>query len=246
MPVRIKDTPGQMRAWSFSKLSEFEKCKYRTWLLHVARVAEPERPLPPGKTEHANDRGTRIHSDIEHFIKGERPDPGPEASKHFLTDLTQLRQMYAEGRVSVEGEWGMDEQWNPCPWPQAWLRLKLDAMALRGEGTQEAAVVDFKTGKKFGNEIKHNQQLQLYQLVTFLRHPELQLVHAELWYIDTGEITSRSYTRDQGLRFLGHIDRQARQLMSCTDWPANPSLYTCRWCMYGPWGSGDCPAGVKK
>jgi len=232
-----------LNSWSFSKLGDFEKCKYRTYLLHVARVPEPTRPLPPGKTEHANDRGTRIHTDCELFITGQKAALGHEAGKHFSQPLHWLRAHYATGQVSVEGEWGMDPDWQPTEWRDAWLRLKLDAMAFRNP--QEAAVIDFKTGKKFGNEIKHAQQLQLYQLVAFLRHPELEVVTAELWYLDTGDVTSRTYTRQQGLRFLDNFQRQADAIMSCNTWPANPSLFTCKWCQYGPWGSGDCKVGVR-
>jgi hypothetical protein len=42
---------------SFSRLQNFEKCKYLAKLMYIDRIPEPERPLPPGKTEHANDRG---------------------------------------------------------------------------------------------------------------------------------------------------------------------------------------------
>ena len=45
-------------SWSFSKLGDFESCRLKAKLKHLDNIPEPERPLPPGKTEHANDRGT--------------------------------------------------------------------------------------------------------------------------------------------------------------------------------------------
>ena len=59
-----------IKAWSFSRLSIFEQCKLRTKLAYIDRIPEPPRPLPPGKTEHANDRGTRIHDAAERFVRG--------------------------------------------------------------------------------------------------------------------------------------------------------------------------------
>lgn len=64
-------------SWSFSKLGDFEQCKLKTKLKHIDKIPEPERPLPPGKTEHANDRGTRIHTDCELYINGTNPELAP-------------------------------------------------------------------------------------------------------------------------------------------------------------------------
>ena len=57
-------------SWSHSKLGDFEKCKFLCWLKHDQRIPEPERPLRPGQTEHANDRGTRIHTAAENYVNG--------------------------------------------------------------------------------------------------------------------------------------------------------------------------------
>lgn len=229
---------NKMSSWSYSKLTEFERCKYRTFLLHVDKTPEPQRPLPPGKTEHANDRGIRVHLEAEQFIKGEG-EMTPELLR-FKDDFHALAEQYKQGKVSLEGEWGMDEDWNITDWQTAWLRLKLDALVLLNE--EEAVAIDFKTGKKYGNEIKHAEQLQLYQLVTFLRYPKLEKVTAELWYLDIDEITSTTYTRAQGLRAKEIFARRGKAITNCTTWPTNPSLMTCKWCMYGK--EGICPDRV--
>lgn len=280
-------------SWSFSKLGDFEQCKLKTKLKHIDKIPEPERPLPPGKTEHANDRGTRIHTDCELYINGTNPELGPEAEKHFGPQLDLLRVLYAEGMVSLEGEWGMNDDWEitgwngewyeiPKPtgeaaltpvqkfkvlpdrgigdaiaqvgktfwyWVPTWLRLKLDALVFHDDKT--ATVIDFKSGRKFGNEVKHGEQCQLYQLVTFLRYPQLETVYAELWYLDQppgANVTSVKYTRSQGLRFRSSFERRGRKLTSCTDFPANPNRFSCKYCPYGPWegGTGDCTVGVKE
>lgn len=279
-------------SWSFSKLGDFEKCKRMFQLKHIDKIPEPERPLPPGKTEHANDRGSRIHDNCENYVRGLIPELCPEAEKHFGPRLDLLRVLFADGLVSLEGEWGMSREWDTTGWngqweevegtvedmraeqidvttykklPErgkdcevalvkkqlfmwvpSWLRLKLDALVFHDKAT--ATVIDYKTGRKFGNEVKHGEQLQLYQLVTFLRYPELETVYAELWYLDQPEgnnVTSVKYSRPQGLRFKSNFDRRGHKLTTETKFPANPNKFSCQWCPYGPWGTGHCPDGVK-
>jgi hypothetical protein len=226
--------------WSFSKLSTFEQCKHRAYLLYDQKIPEPQRPLPPGKTEHANDRGSRIHDAAEHFVDG--TGPFIREMSAFLPEFEKLRKLYAAGMVSLEGEWGMNKQWEPDEWKKAWLRLKLDALVFLSE--TEAVAIDYKTGRKFGNEVKHSEQLQLYQLNTFLRYPKLEIVHTELWYLDQDEITTMTYLRHQGLRFKQKWDMRGTALTTCTDFPANPNVFSCKWCMYGAKGSKVCERGL--
>ena len=233
-------------SWSHSKLVEFEKCKYRAFLLHdsVGKVPEPERPLRPGQTEHANDLGTRIHEAAELFVRG--TDPFLPEMKTYQAEFEALQRLCAAGKVSLEGEWGMDINWEPCEWKKAWHRVKLDALVFLSK--TEAIAIDYKTGKKFGNEIKHGEQLQLYQLNTFLRYPELEIVHTELWYLDIDELTSMTYRRAQGLRFKNSWHGRGTKLTTCTEFPPNANIWSCKFCMYGPWAgpNAPCKVGVQK
>lgn len=230
-----------MKSWSFSSLGDFEKCRYYSYLKRVQKIPEPERPLPPGKLEHANDRGTRIHDHAEQFVRGKEKYALPEM-RSFETEFLSLQNSFKAGMVSLEGEWGMNAQWEPADWKAAWLRLKLDALVFLSP--REAVAVDYKTGRKFGNEVKHAEQLQLYQLVTFLRYPQLETIHAELWYLDQDELTSMTYQRHQGLRFQHKWNQRANTMMKAVDFPPNPNVYSCKYCMYGPKGSGVCERGV--
>lgn len=232
----------QIPTWSYSRLSTFEQCALRARLAYIDRIPEPERPLPPGKTEHANDRGTRIHTAAELFVQGKGPF-APEL-RHFQTEFEVMRDLYAKGVVSLEGEWATDRDWNPSDWTgkNTWQRLKLDALVFLSD--YEAVVIDTKTGKKFGNEVKHNEQCQLYQLNTFLRYPKLEVIHTELWYVDQDELTQATYTRQQGLRFKANWDRRANKMTSATEFPANPNKWSCQWCPYKPSGTGHCKRGV--
>jgi hypothetical protein len=209
--------------------------------MYGQKIPEPQRPLPPGKTEHANDRGTRIHNDAELFVRG----LGPMTSEltKFQPEFEKLQRLFPTGMVSLEGEWGMDRNWEPAEWRSAWLRLKLDSLVFLSD--YEAIAIDYKSGRKFGNEVKHADQLQLYQLNTFLRYPKLEIVHTELWYLDVDDITTMSFNRQQGLRFKQRWDNKGNAITTAIDFPPNPNVFSCKWCMYGPWGSGHCEKGRR-
>ena len=230
-----------IKAWSHSRLGVFEACPLRAKLAYVDRIPEPARPLPPGKTEHANDRGSRVHDAGEMYVKG-NIELIPEL-KAFKPEFQALRDLYRQGKVSTEGEWGYDRDWNPIGFndPKVWLRMKLDAMARISK--THAVVIDYKTGRKFGNEFKHGEQGQLYQLGTFLRYPELQTIDVEFWYTDQDDITHMHYKREQGLRFFRNFDTRGNNITTATDYPAKPNIFTCKWC---PYNDGvHCTQGVK-
>lgn len=229
-------------SWSISRLKDFERCPLAAKLKYVDKIPEPERPLPPGKTEHANDRGSRIHDAAEHYVDG--TGPFIAEMKHFEPEFKKLRRMYDQKKVELEGEWAMDTDWEIAPWKSGWLRLKLDALVHTSKHT--AVVIDYKSGRKFGNEVSHAQQLQLYALVTFLRYPHLEEITAELFYLDVNDITTQTFTRDQSLRFKRSFDARGRKMTSATAFPPNANKFTCQWCLFGPEHSGHCTVGVRK
>lgn len=235
----------RLKAWSHSRIIIFESCKFRSKLQYIDRIPEPERPLPPGKTEHPNDRGTRIHEAAEAFVKG-GVELIPELEK-FKPELEKLRKMLAEGLVSLEGEWAFNRAWEPVAWMShdTWCRIKLDAVAWLESSW--AVVVDYKSGKRFGNEIKHGEQMQLYVLGCFLRFPKLKKVTVELWYTDLDELVTQTYTREQAMRFKSGYEARGEKMTTCEDFPPNPNRFSCKWCPYKPvekGGTGHCSVGV--
>lgn len=245
--LEILDMPGiiPIRAWSHSRLLVFEQCKLHTKLAVVDRIPEPPRPLPPGKSEHANDRGTRIHDSAERYVKG-----GVELVSElqwFAKEFEAMRDLHAKGKVSLEGEWAFDRAWEPTAWmsSNAWCRVKIDALVWMA--ASKVVVVDYKSGKRYGNELKHAEQMQLYQLATFIKYPKVKEVTVELWYTDLDELHDKTYTREQGLRFLPGFEARGVTLTTCEDFPPNPNPFTCKWCPYKPealGGSGHCSVGV--
>ena len=229
-----------IKSWSFSRLQVFQECPYRARLTWVDKVPEPERSLPVGKTEHANDRGSRIHEDAENFVRG-KGTLTKELMK-FRPEFERLKELFDTGVVCLEDEWAFDRDWQTIDWsdPRAWGRLKIDALIRLS--AERAVVVDYKTGRKDGNEIKHAKQTQLYALVCFLRDPQLEEIHTELWYLDQNEITRTRYTRKQAMRYLKTFDNGAKKMTSATEFKPNPNMYTCRWC---PYKEGICPVAWR-
>jgi hypothetical protein len=226
---------------SFSRLQNFEKCKYLAKLMYIDKVPEPERPLPPGKKEHANDRGSRIHDAAELYVRGD-VELVPELAK-FAEEFGELRTLFKAGRVQLEGEWAVNLNWEPVSWTSsdAWCRMKLDALVLSEDGTH-ARVIDYKTGKRHGNEVKHTEQGQIYQLATFLRFPELQEITVEFWYTDLKETDVKQYSRLQGIRYFEKFNDRLLAVTTCEDFPPNPTTFSCKWC---PYNGNACEHGVS-
>lgn len=236
---------SQIPAWSYSRLTTFEQCRLWAKLAFLDKVPEPPRPLPPGKTEHANDRGSRIHEAAELFVKG-GVEMIPELEA-FRNEFLELRTQYDKGLVALEGEWAFNQTWQPVGWmsKDCWVRIKPDAFVVSADG-KSAVLIDYKTGRKHGNEVKHMEQCQLYQLAAFLRNPELEEVTIELWYLDQDDVTTMTFTRKQGLRYQRSFNERGLKLTMETDFDPNPNIYSCRWCPYGPKGTGHCKVGVQK
>lgn len=230
---------SQIKRVSFSRLQDFEKCRYLAKLKYVDQIPEPERPLPAGKTEHANDRGTRIHDAAERFVKG-GVELIPELEK-FQDDFNELRTLYKDGLVTLEGEWAVDYDWKPVAWgsADAWCRMKLDAFVDYGNGV--GRVIDYKTGKRFGNEIKHTEQGQVYQLASFLRFHNLEHLYVEFWYTDLGEKDVKEYSRAQGVSYFDKYNQRFLEVTNCEDFEPNPNAFSCKWC---PYNGNACEYGV--
>ena len=147
-------------------------------------MPEPPRPLPAGKTEHANERGSRVHEAAEAYVRG-GVELLPELSR-YKDPLKELQSLYKDSKVQLEEEWAMTRDWSPTAWmsEDAWCRMKLDAFVLVSK--THARVIDYKTGRIQGNEVKHTEQGQLYQLTSFLKYPDLETISVEFWYIDHG------------------------------------------------------------
>lgn len=233
-----------IRQWSHSRLTSFERCAYRAKLAYLDKVPEPVRPLPPGKSEHANERGTRIHSLAEQYCLGKIEEP-PNELRFFRAEFERLKELVKLGRASLEGEWAFDKDWGPVSWfaDTVWGRVKLDAFTQISK--KEAVVIDHKTGKRYGNEFAHSEQGQLYALASFLRYPDLDTIHVEFWYLDLDDVGVTKYTRKQALSHFKGWNERATKMTTTTEFKPNGNLFSCQWCPYNPRLGGQCEFAVN-
>lgn len=239
-----------IRAWSFSALSLFETCPLHAKYSKVDKVPELPRPSAPSG-EHANDRGTRIHENMEHHVRNNVSLV--RELKTFAPDIQALKHFHDKGQAELENMWCFNQDWQPVheqDYQNIWLRVKLDAFVLLEK--ERGVVIDLKTGKRFGNEVKHAQQIQLYALAAFFRYPDLERTVVELWYPDVDELVSTIYSRNQAMKFFSSFNERALKMTSTTDFIPKANINACRFCPYGPkeasnkWvnKSGHCPHGV--
>jgi CRISPR/Cas system-associated exonuclease Cas4 (RecB family) len=202
---------NMVHSWSYSTLMNFEKCPHS--------VTFPYRAID---NEHTT-RGTDIHNSIEAYIN----DPTTECPYPALqANFDALR--IPNTSFVVEAKWGFNREWQPVEYKGSWLKIKPDLVVTNGETVK---VVDFKSGKRYGNELKHGQQVQLYTCAAAIMNPEVTTFVNELWYVDHGlVISSMVYNRAKvdGMRDRWH---KRGMLMTLSDkFPAKPSKSNCKYC----------------
>ena len=226
--------------WSYSRLKDFEKCPYMAFLKYSEKRSQEHMDTK------AADRGTMIHNACELFVKGEG-DLTKEMSK-FADYFVEIKELYDSGRVILEENWGFNEDWEVTGWwdDDVWCRMKLDNLIWKNEDNTHAVATDYKSGKKFGNEVAHNQQGQIYVLGTFLRYADVEIVDVDFKYLDQGVSSKpKRYTRDKAMKFLPMWDKRAKAMTSATEFPPKANKINCKWCPFGPQnGDNSCEWGV--
>lgn len=223
---------GPIKAWSFSSLKTFEECQYRIYLKGVLKIKEEDSV--------AAARGSRIHDLAEEFVRG-HIDEMPKEIIKFKGKFLKLRERFhsqtPEFPVTLEENWGFTSQWTPTGWvsDDTWCRQKLDAYTQ--ESTTGAVIIDYKTGRKFGNELKHGEQGLHYAIGAFMRNPQLDFIRTEFWYLDKGEELVKNYTRNRALMHLPKIHQRGIIMTTTTEFHPNPSKFNCRWCSYATNGA---------
>lgn len=241
---------GAIPTWSFYRLLEFEHCEYNAFLRYDRKVAEPEEK----KNAPAMVRGRTVHDECEQYIRGERDTLTDDKKVLKNADkfkFDEYRELYAEdpSRFAMEEEWGFDREWQTCEYygETVWCRVKVDRLFWIDPDHTAAEITDYKTGKKFGNEVKHSQQMQLYAVAAFARYPELQSAKVRLEYLDEGKVTTRSYTREQVGFFFTNYTKRAERMTTATRFQPKPNSVNCRFCPFGPNNGGNsaCEYGVE-
>lgn len=228
-----KSAKPQLTSWSYSRLIDFEQCPYKVYLKLIKKV-------PEAKAE-AAERGTKIHALAEDYVRGNITTL-PVELKHFEHEFVALRRRHEAGEVSVEGEWGFNSNWEPTDYKTAWVKIKLDVSVLLNP--KHILVIDHKTGKRFGNELKHGEQTLLYGIAAAIRNPLVNQITTELYYLDINDIAKQTYTRNQVFKYVPTFEKRANAMLTATEFPAKPNVFSCKYCAYGPAKGGQCEFGI--
>jgi hypothetical protein len=217
---------GQISAWSFSRWWDYESCPYKAGLKHVMRMKEPGNE--------AMDRGSDIHKLGEDYLNKKLPRP-PSVYNQFKPALLELRKQKAQPEL----QWALTTDMKKADWfsPKAWLRVKLDALALNAKGTI-ARMIDFKSGRAKDH---HPLQLSLYAWTGFVLMPKVRKVISELWYLDQpGKPTVETYTRETDLVSIEKDwRRRIKPMLNDKVFEPKPGNH-CKWCYFRKSNGGPC------
>lgn len=229
-PPATGDEPLRIKAASISRLHTYEACPRHAALAFLVKVPEPVR----SGGESPLDRGTRHHALIEGYIKGELPELSPEIQYHRKL-IDELRERWATKPETIRGEqmWCFASDWTPVrddEYDRIWLRVKTDVFFLIDN--TDAEVLDWKTGKKYGNEIKHADQSLLYCAAALMRYGTLESVTARMLYTDHNEQSELHLTPETLRRYLPKLNQRLVRMTEVTSFPPKPSTQACRFCPY--------------
>lgn len=214
-------------SWSLSSLGLFEKCQLKYRFKYIDK-------LPEARGTAAN-RGVELHKVVEEFVIGTIDVLPPEINFYtqFLTGIRQ-HEKYPEHKISV------NKEWEPVEWKDGWYRGILDLKVLGKEanGTREATVYDWKTGKIYPD---HDDQKSIYSLGVFSEHPTVSRVRAIHVYLDLGQSREKVYDRAEVQQLRDHWNSRASFLERTPpeDMIPNPGFH-CRYCAFSRAKGGPC------
>jgi len=228
MPIKVAP---YLSAWSYSRLSDYEECPLKAKCKHLDKIAEPGGE--------ALERGKRIHTLAEQYTMRRLTELPPELA-NFPEEFGGLR---ARKDVECERQLAVNRNWQPCGWfgADAWLRIVVD-VTYAGATPDEPGrvVVDHKTGKI---RVENASQLDLYGLVMFAYYPGIKRVDSALWYLDQGEIVSKSLVPDEAPALRAKWEQRVAPMLADRTFAPTPGN-GCRWCFYGQSGKAKRGPGL--
>lgn len=225
--------------WSWSSLSIYRTCHFWAKLRYIDRL-----PLPPRDDTAANERGVRMHKGAEDFVFNGAEFPA-ELTK-FQQQLHDARDVHhaVPGAVRGEAPLYFNANWKPCDEANKWLTIIPDLTIVVPR--EFNVTVDYKSGKRYGNEIKHHGQGQLYAIGQWCTDASFDVYEAEFWYLDLGQIWPMQFYANQLEHARAKLDAEVNRMFEDKFFRPSPSKQNCRYCPYAPHGTGACPVGVTK
>ena len=237
----MKNNNGNgITSWSYSRYTTYKQCPRKAKFTMIDKIKEPKSP--------AMERGIKVHTDIEHYIKGTMRELTPEALllKREIKALKELHNA-APNKVHVEDSWAFRKDWSLTrfnDWAGCWLRVKLDAGHYEGEHGTTYIVTDWKTGRFYPNDVEaYVQQLEIYALGAFLQMPWIDTVKCRLAYVDSGTFYPNEdgtvFERDQLESLKALWVKRVAPMFKDKDFAPRPND-KCKWCFFSHQNGGTC------
>jgi CRISPR/Cas system-associated exonuclease Cas4 (RecB family) len=162
-------------------------------------------------------KGNMVHKIAEDYLNGVL-DELPPILKNFNKEFANLR---TRGAIAEE-EFCVDDEWRLIPngWEdeRTWLRAKTDARIGN-------IIIDFKTGKQYDSHVK---QAQLYADLYLITHQDVEEVHVEFWYLESGAVSDWRFDRTDLLDRIENWNERVEKML--TDTVFAPTKH--KWCKY--------------
>ena len=209
---------------SFSALTTFEACPLSYELHYMGGHRSEAGP--------AAQRGTRLHTACERFIKGEIELQ--QLSIDFFKIKAQLHIMKECGAKAEEVWLVSDDPWGMQDVEDGNTRF-MAIVDLHYVIGPTLFVRDLKTGRRYP---EHDDQLQAYALAGLMKYPEVENVDVGALYLE-GPAPSTVYPRAMLPHLQAFWKGRWELLFQAEEFPATPSQDACRYCKYPQMGLCD-------
>lgn len=227
----------KLTAWSYSRLSAYEKCALQAKYKYIDKLPEPESA--------ALVKGGEAHDTLAQYLRGDLPTDGSfEPSivpgwTHFGRLLNDLRDLKPE----VEQQWGYNRRWQPTGWfgKDTWFRSVLDASLVYGDNTGD--VIDFKTGKPYPPDTA--KQAELYAISMVQRFHAITHVTVRFWYVDLAQQGAEAvyrFEKGQAQELMPRWEKKAEKMLTDEIMAPRPGEH-CKWCPFAKSKGGPCKYG---
>lgn len=221
-----------VKAWSYSRWSNYRKCPFMFKCKSIDKLPEPESP--------ALLKGNILDKMAESYLRGNIVGM-PKELKPFAAELRELKRMMATPKHDLS----VLRNWSPThtkDWHNVWCRYEADiTLVVDSEGS----LIDNKTGKKYDD---HEEQGKLGAVCLMCHEPEVEVVDVEFWYYnippgDNHDNVSRwQYDRGQLPKLKKYYEKEVAPMFRDTKFKPNPGD-TCMWCNFKKSKGGPCKYG---
>ncbi len=219
-------------SFSYSRWSLYSKCPKAFKLKNVDKI--DTGPTPPALL-----KGRKVHDDAANYLMG-KTDEMPQALTKFSILANDIRSLPAD-KLHIEEQMAFDKQGLRTTWfgPTTYYRFTWDVGI--ETSPQKVDAVDWKTGKRYDS---YDDQQQLFALPAFWINPNLEEFTGHWCYLDTGEVDSVTFNRQQAQHLSQVWAGNAAMMEADKAFLPKPSKSACRFCDFGPNKMNICEDGV--